>query len=66
MYECQAKSVTGEVATVSARVSVLSDTRQENTTTLWPLYGMPCPVESYCLNGGTCQYYDTVGELVCQ
>jgi len=35
-------------------------------TTLWPLYGVPCPVETYCLNGGTCFYYETVGELVCQ
>ncbi|CAH1390787.1 unnamed protein product [Nezara viridula] len=36
------------------------------TTTLWPLYGVPCPIANYCLNDGTCTYYETVGELVCQ
>lgn len=35
-------------------------------TTLWPLVGSPCPIDSYCLNGGTCTYYETVAELVCQ
>ncbi|XP_046393766.1 protein vein-like isoform X2 [Ischnura elegans] len=40
--------------------------RQENTTTLWPLLGGPCPLPAFCLNGGTCTYYETLGELVCQ
>ncbi|KAJ9591101.1 hypothetical protein L9F63_002382, partial [Diploptera punctata] len=67
-YECQASSVIGEVVSKTARVTVnITDYRQENsTTTLWPLHGIVCPLDSYCLNGGTCQYYDTVGELVCQ
>ena len=26
----------------------------------------PCPISSYCLNGGTCSLYETVGEYVCQ
>lgn len=66
VYRCEAKSVIGADANMTARVTVVSDTRPENTTTLWPLYGVPCPVETYCLNGGTCFYYETVGELVCQ
>ncbi|GFG31410.1 hypothetical protein Cfor_09269, partial [Coptotermes formosanus] len=66
LYRCEAKSVIGIDANSTARVTVISDTRPENTTTLWPLYGVPCPVETYCLNGGTCFYYETVGELVCQ
>jgi hypothetical protein len=66
LYRCEAKSVIGIDANITARVTVISDTRPENTTTLWPLYGVPCPVETYCLNGGTCFYYETVGELVCQ
>ncbi|XP_021917307.1 pro-neuregulin-2, membrane-bound isoform-like isoform X3 [Zootermopsis nevadensis] len=66
LYRCEAKSVIGVIANMTARVTVISDTRPENTTTLWPLYGMPCPVETFCLNGGTCFYYETVGELVCQ
>jgi hypothetical protein len=35
-------------------------------TTLWPLVDTPCPINSYCLNGGTCLYYEAVGELVCE
>ncbi len=25
-----------------------------------------CPIESFCLNGGTCLYYEVIGELVCR
>ncbi|CAG7832739.1 unnamed protein product [Allacma fusca] len=35
-------------------------------TTLWPDPSTPCPIDSYCLNGGTCSYYENIGELVCQ
>lgn len=36
-------------------------------TALWPLVGGPCPADLvYCLNGGTCTFYETIGELVCQ
>ncbi|XP_039293671.1 protein vein-like isoform X1 [Nilaparvata lugens] len=61
-YECKATDVIGNIYTSSATVTITTD----NTTTLWPLNGAPCPIESYCLNGGTCTYYETVGEWVCQ
>jgi len=25
-----------------------------------------CPIESFCLNGGECSYYEMIGELVCR
>ena len=25
-----------------------------------------CPIHSYCLNGGSCLYYQSIGELVCR
>ncbi|XP_052121833.1 protein vein isoform X3 [Frankliniella occidentalis] len=65
-YECKAVSVIGRQDSASAAVSVQVDARQDNTTTLWPLVGRGCFFDAYCLNGGTCTYYDTVGELVCQ
>ncbi|RZF40342.1 hypothetical protein LSTR_LSTR006951 [Laodelphax striatellus] len=61
-YECKATDVKGNIYTSSATVTITTD----NTTTLWPLNGAPCPIETYCLNGGTCTYYETVGEWVCQ
>jgi hypothetical protein len=33
---------------------------------LWPLMGRSCPVEDYCLNGGTCIFFENVIEYVCQ
>ena len=25
-----------------------------------------CPIDNYCLNGGSCAYYKSIGELVCR
>ena len=25
-----------------------------------------CPIDSFCLNGGECSYYEMIGELVCR
>ncbi|XP_071438587.1 pro-neuregulin-2, membrane-bound isoform-like [Hetaerina americana] len=69
VYECRAVSVTGASAAISARVTVAPGAPSpptKNTTTLWPLLGGPCPLPAFCLNGGTCTYYETLGELVCQ
>ena len=33
---------------------------------LSPLASSSCPISEYCLNGGTCQYYSTIGEQTCQ
>lgn len=36
-------------------------------TDLWPLAGKPCPMNLvYCLNGGSCTFYETIGEFTCQ
>ena len=29
------------------------------------LNGANCPVAGYCLNGGTCQFFQAIGELSC-
>ncbi|XP_054263359.1 protein vein isoform X2 [Macrosteles quadrilineatus] len=68
-YECRAISVLGESMATYATVTVQPvkpSSGADNTTTLWPLVGSPCPIDTYCLNGGTCTYYETVAELVCQ
>ncbi|XP_050541252.1 pro-neuregulin-2, membrane-bound isoform isoform X2 [Daktulosphaira vitifoliae] len=65
-YECRGTGVqTGHVAISWGQVIVNS--KPDNTTALWPLVGGPCPADLvYCLNGGTCTFYETIGELVCQ
>lgn len=30
-----------------------------------PLYSSSCPIPEFCLNGGTCQYFSTIGEQTC-
>ncbi|XP_059475955.1 protein vein isoform X2 [Neocloeon triangulifer] len=68
-YECRAVSVTDEKVSASAHVTVTNEqtpSRPDNSTTLWPLVNTLCPINSYCLNGGTCLYYEAVGELVCE
>ncbi|XP_023322014.1 pro-neuregulin-2, membrane-bound isoform [Eurytemora carolleeae] len=30
-----------------------------------PLFSTGCPVENYCMNGGSCLYYSDIGELAC-
>jgi len=30
-----------------------------------PLYSTGCPIPDYCMNGGTCQFYSTIGEQTC-
>ncbi|XP_015791167.1 uncharacterized protein YMR317W-like isoform X2 [Tetranychus urticae] len=31
----------------------------------WHAKGRPCPHNAYCLNGGTCTFYESVGEYAC-
>ncbi|XP_075233410.1 membrane-bound neuregulin protein vein [Lycorma delicatula] len=70
-YECQATSITGAVFSSIATVTISPNPATpitDNITTLWPLLGSKCSSEydSFCLNGGTCTFYETVGEMVCQ
>nr|XP_037269205.1 protein vein-like isoform X1 [Rhipicephalus microplus]XP_037269206.1 protein vein-like isoform X1 [Rhipicephalus microplus]XP_037269207.1 protein vein-like isoform X1 [Rhipicephalus microplus] len=82
LYECRAWNVLRkEPSTVSVSVSVrdryppppptpeptrATASTTTNDSTLWPLKGRPCPLASYCLNGGTCIFYEAVKEPVCQ
>ncbi|XP_054919319.1 uncharacterized protein [Dermacentor andersoni] len=82
LYECRAWNVLRkEPSTVSVSVSVrdryppppptpeptrATASTTTNDSTLWPLKGRPCPLVSYCLNGGTCIFYEAVKEPVCQ
>ena len=54
---------TKNTVSVSETTSV-SDV-SEKPKSLW-FQAKPCPMSSYCLNGGTCSLYETVGEYVCQ
>uniref|UniRef100_A0A1B6DH23 Protein vein n=1 Tax=Clastoptera arizonana TaxID=38151 RepID=A0A1B6DH23_9HEMI len=71
-YECVAVGVMGETKVAGATVTVNGmrtfNKHNENTTILWPIEGMPCPYDLffYCLNGGNCTFYKSVGEPVCQ
>lgn len=74
-FKCTCSSVVGPNKSsnvIMNRVMLINVCITENfwlgvsATTLWPLVGSPCPIDTYCLNGGTCTYYETVAELVCQ
>ncbi|BES93226.1 Immunoglobulin domain [Nesidiocoris tenuis] len=65
-YECRATSVTGQVASAWANVTVtIAPALTTRAPSLSPYVPKKCPIEKYCLNGGTCALYDTVQELVC-
>jgi len=68
VYDCRASNVLGQGTPSKARVSVTKHPSppRQGSTSLWPLIALPCPIDSFCLNGGTCKYYEAVGELVCQ
>jgi len=36
-----------------------------NASTAWHAKGRPCPIATFCLNGGTCSFHENVGEHVC-
>nr|CAH0108387.1 unnamed protein product [Daphnia galeata] len=51
---------------LSASLRPVNGSSSSTGSSLWPLIALPCPIDSFCLNGGTCKYYEAVGELVCQ
>ncbi|CAG4966544.1 unnamed protein product [Parnassius apollo] len=65
-YECRAQGAVGPPAVSTANVSVLPPvTSPPDTASL----GAPCPMpdpSSYCLNGGTCLYFELVQEQACK
>ncbi|RWS13620.1 protein vein-like isoform X1 [Dinothrombium tinctorium] len=48
------------------KTSTKLSTTTASPVSLWPMSGRPCPIASFCLNGGTCTLYEVVGEYVCQ
>ncbi|CAG0914174.1 unnamed protein product [Notodromas monacha] len=81
LYECRASNVLGE-AFATARVRVrpkpgpltspsVTPKPQTSTavklgSTAFPWPEQPCPISSFCLNGGSCIYYQWLGEFACQ
>ncbi|XP_076661937.1 membrane-bound neuregulin protein vein [Halictus rubicundus] len=67
-YECVAESTSGHRASLAAQLLVAHDTRiPETTTAAWPRQEQPCPITGdFCMNGGTCLFFETVGEPACR
>ncbi|XP_076281892.1 membrane-bound neuregulin protein vein isoform X2 [Lasioglossum baleicum] len=67
-YECVAESTSGHRASLAAQLLVAHDTRiPESTTAAWPRQEQPCPIAGdFCMNGGTCLFFETVGEPACR
>ncbi|CAK9832200.1 Pro-neuregulin-2, membrane-bound isoform [Anthophora retusa] len=67
-YECVAESTSGRRASLAAQLLVAHDTRNpETTTAAWPRQEQPCPIAGdFCMNGGTCLFFETVGEPACR
>ncbi|XP_041976697.1 protein vein isoform X2 [Aricia agestis] len=66
-YECRAQGAIGPPAIAAANVSVLPPPASQPPDT--SLLGAPCPMPdpaSYCLNGGTCLYFELVQEQACK
>ncbi|KAM3956418.1 membrane-bound neuregulin protein vein [Aphomia sociella] len=66
-YECRAQGAVGPPAIATANVSVLPPVKAPlDSTTL----DAPCPIADpaypYCLNGGTCLFFELVQEQACK
>jgi len=58
IYTCQATNIAGTSASTTS-VTVRHTAPQTHQAS-------SCPIHSYCLNGGSCLYYQSIGELVCR
>ncbi|XP_015176247.1 PREDICTED: protein vein [Polistes dominula] len=67
-YECIAESTSGHRASLAAQLLVAHDPRiPETTIAAWPRQEQPCPIAGdFCMNGGTCLFFETVGEPACR
>ncbi|XP_023315843.1 protein vein isoform X1 [Trichogramma pretiosum] len=67
-YECVAESTSGHRASLAAQLLVVQDMRNPPTTTAaWLRQEQPCPIAGdFCMNGGTCLFFETVGEPACR
>lgn len=66
-YECQASNVVQhETVSSKAIVMVIKNLTATATTKHMGIdMGIPCPVDTFCLNGGNCTFYEMFGEYVC-
>ncbi|CAH0729045.1 unnamed protein product, partial [Brenthis ino] len=65
VYECRAQGAVGPAASTTANVSVVPQVIATPDTPS----GAPCPMPdptSYCLNGGTCLFFEVVQEQACK
>jgi len=58
IYTCQATNIAG-TSSVTTSVTIRHTAPQTHQAS-------SCPIHSYCLNGGSCLYYQSIGELVCR
>ncbi|KAL0266480.1 UNVERIFIED_CONTAM: hypothetical protein PYX00_009001 [Menopon gallinae] len=65
-YECRATSVTGKTASMSAFVNVSEIYTRTTTDLEWRFRNVKCLVDSYCLNGGKCEFIEVLGEHMCR
>ena len=73
-YECRATNVVSREPSIARQKVIITQSNKKThsspstTTTRGPLWPQvrPCPIPSFCLNGGTCTLYEAVGEYVCQ
>ncbi|CAG2167023.1 unnamed protein product [Oppiella nova] len=72
-YECRAMNVVSRQPSVARQRVIItspskrrpySSSQTSSTSTRGPLWPQvrPCPIPSFCLNGGTCTLYEAVGE----
>ena len=74
IYTCQATNIAGTSAsTTSVTVRHIGINAVSRHVCIFYLFSAPqnhqassCPIHSYCLNGGSCLYYQSIGELVCR
>ena len=57
IYSCMATSPLGN-SSVAYKVDVITETPRVDE---WRF----CPIDQYCLNNGSCQFYPSLGEMVC-
>ena len=58
VYTCQATNIAG-TSSHATQVTIRNTAPQTHQAS-------SCPIHSYCLNGGSCLYYHSIGELVCR
>lgn len=67
-YQCKTQSGARSKFQVIQQVPPVVKTTEKSPTVPVKnpiLEGQNCPLEGYCLNGGTCRYFQAIGELSC-